>query len=149
MNSKSHCTSQPGESRRSFIRKTATLAAAAVSTTKFFKTPVYGQNQSPSANVLGANNRLTVAYIGTGKQGMEHVRAQKKFAQENNIVQAATCDLYEKHLRAAKQYIGLKDAEGYADHRRLLERKDIDAVTIATVDNWHAQCSIDALEAGK
>jgi predicted dehydrogenase len=149
MKSESNLAPHSGESRRSFIRKTATLAAAAVSTTKFFKTPVYGQNQAPSANVVGANNRLAVAYIGAGKQGMEHVRAQKKFAAENNIVQAAACDLYEKHLEAAKQFIGLKDADGYADHRKLLERKDIDAVTIATVDNWHAQCSIDALEAGK
>src|SRR6185369_14489517 len=139
MNAKSQRTTQSGENRRSFIRKTATLAAAAVSASKFFKTPVYGQNQAPSANVTGANNRLAVAYIGTGKQGMEHVRAQKKFAQENNIVQAAACDLYEKHLGAAKEHIGLKYSDGYADHRKLLERKDIDAVTIATVDNWHAQ----------
>jgi predicted dehydrogenase len=148
MNAKSHHTPQSGETRRSFIRKAATAVAAA-STVNLFTTPVYGQNQAPSANVAGANNRIAVGYIGTGKQGMEHVRSQKKFAQENNIVQAAACDLYEKHLRAAKQYIGLKDADGFADHQRLLERKDIDAVVISTVDNWHAQCSIDALEAGK
>ena len=148
MNSQSNPTSQSGESRRSFIRKTAT-AAAAVSTATILKSPVYGQNQAPSANVAGANNRIAVGYIGTGKQGMEHVRSQKKFAAENNIAQAATCDLYQKHLGQSKQYMELKDADAFADHRRLLERKDIDAVIIATVDNWHAQCSIDALEAGK
>lgn len=141
-------TPQGGETRRSFIRKTATLAAAA-STTNLLKTPVYGQSQAPSANVIGANNRIAVGYIGTGKQGMEHVRSQKKYAQENNIVQATVCDLYAKHLEAAKSFIGLKDADGFSDHRRLLERKDIDAVVIATVDNWHAQCSVDALETGK
>jgi len=148
MNSKSPQTPQSGETRRSFIRKTATLTAA-VSATNLFKTPVYGQNQAPSANVIGANNRIAVGYIGTGKQGMEHIRSQKKFAQENNIVQAAVCDLYAKHLDAAKSYLGLKDADGFADHRRLLERKDIDAVVVSTVDNWHAQCSVDALEVGK
>lgn len=136
------------ETRRSFIGKAAT-AAAAVSAVGVFRTPVYGQNQAPSANVTGANNRITVGYIGTGKQGMEHVRSQKKFASENNIAQAAVCDLYEKHLNAAKKFTGLNDDDGFADYRRLLERKDIDAVIIATVDNWHAQCSIDALEAGK
>jgi len=148
MNSQSHRERPSGESRRSFIRKTATLAAV-VSTPDVFMTPVYGQNQAPSANVTGANNRIAVAYIGTGKQGMEHVRSQKKFAQENNIVQAAACDLYQKHLNSSKEYMGLKDSDAFADHRRLLERKDVDAVIISTVDNWHAQCSIDALEAGK
>jgi predicted dehydrogenase len=148
MNAKSDLTSQAGESRRSFIRKTAALAAVA-STPGFLKTPVYGQNQSPSANALGANNRIAVGYIGTGKQGMEHIRTQKKFAKENNILQAAVCDLYAKHLAAATSYLGLTDADGFADHRRLLERKDLDAVIISTVDNWHAQCSIDAVEAGK
>jgi predicted dehydrogenase len=43
----------------------------------------------------------------------------------------------------------LGEAEGYKDHRSLLERKDIDAVVIATVDNWHAQVTVDALAAGK
>src|ERR1043166_2024691 len=139
---------QSGETRRAFIRKSA-IAAAAVSSVGILRTPVYGQNQAPSANVTGANNRITVGYIGTGKQGMLHVKNQKEFAQDNNIVQVAACDLYERHLADAKKLIGLTDANGYADHRKLLERKDIDAVTIATVDNWHAQCSIDALEAGK
>jgi len=137
-----------GVTRRSFIRNAAT-AAAAITTATVLKTPVYGQNQAPSANVTGANNRIAVGYIGTGKQGMAHVRFQKENARANNIVQAAACDLYEKHLNNARQFIGLGEADGHRDHRRLLERKDIDAVIIATVDNWHAQCSIDALEAGQ
>lgn len=140
--------SVPGESRRSFIRKAAT-AAAAVSAVGVLKTPLYGQNQAPSANVTGANNRIAVGYIGCGGQGMAHVGHQKQHAQENNIVQAAACDLYRKRLDVAKNTIGLKDADCYADHQRLLERKDIDAVIISTIDTWHAQCSIDALEAGK
>ncbi len=137
-----------GETRRSFLRKSVTLAAAA-GATRILKTPVYGQDQSPSANVTGANNRIAVAYIGTGKQGLTHVRLEKEDAQKNNIVQVAACDLYQKHLDDAKKLIGLEDKDCYRDHRRMLERKDIDAVVIAPVDNWHAQCSIDALEAGK
>ena len=137
-----------GETRRSFLRKSVTLAAAA-GATRILKTPVYGQEQSPSANVAGANNRIAVAYIGTGKQGLTHVRLEKEDAQKNNIVQVAACDLYQKHLDDAKKLIGLDDKDCYRDHRRMLERKDIDAVVIAPVDNWHAQCSTDALEAGK
>jgi predicted dehydrogenase len=138
-----------GETRRDFIRKTAT-AAAAVSAVNLFKTPVYGQNQAPSTGrVIGANDRIYMGYIGTGKQGMEHVKLQKRYAQDNNIVQAAVCDLYQRHLDQARNFLGLKESDACRDHRKLLERKDIDAVLVATVDNWHAQCSVDALEAGK
>ncbi len=149
MNSTPNQTADQGETRRTFIRKAAT-AAAAVSATNLFKTPVYGQSQAPSpGRVIGANDRINVGYIGTGKQGMEHVKFQKKAAQENNIAQVATCDLYQKHLDQSKAYMGLSDANAYRDHRKLLERKDIDAIVAAPVDNWHAQVSIDALQAGK
>jgi len=136
------------ESRRSFLRKAATLAAA-VGGTPLLRAPVYGQNQAPSANVAGANERIAVAYIGTGKQGMTHIRLEKEDAQKNNIAQVAVCDLYQKHLDEAAKFLGLDAKDCYRDHRRMLERKDIDAVVLSPVDNWHAQCSIDALEAGK
>jgi predicted dehydrogenase len=142
--------SSDNASRRSFIKKTATAAAATAATAKFLKTPVYGQSQAPSTGrVIGANDRIAVGYIGVGSQGMAHVRHQKTHAQANNIVQAAVCDLYQKRLQGAQKYIGLPDSAAYADHRKLLERKDIDAIVVATVDNWHAQVAIDAMEAGK
>jgi hypothetical protein len=76
-----------GATRREFIKKSA-LATAVVATSSIFKTPVYGQNQAPSpGSVVGANNRLQVAYIGTGNQGMLHVNLQKQNAVANNIVQ--------------------------------------------------------------
>ena len=149
MNSNLTSAENQGESRRRFIKKTAT-AAAVVGATNIFKTPVYGQTQAPSpGSVVGANDRITVAFVGTGSQGMNHVRSQKTNAGENNVVLAAACDLYQKHLANAQKTIGLKDADCYGDHRKLLERKDIDAITVATVDNWHAQVAIDALQAGK
>lgn len=135
------------DSRRDFIKKSAT-AAAAVAATNLIKTPIYGQNQAPSANVTGANNRLTVGYIGVGGQGMAHVKSQKDNAGDNNIAQVAVCDVWTKRIEGAKKFIG-GNCEGYDDYRRLLERKDIDAVTISTVDHWHAPCSIDAMNAGK
>jgi predicted dehydrogenase len=138
-----------GESRRSFLKKAATVAAT-VATTNVFKAPVYGQNQAPSkGRVIGANDRIAVAYVGVGAQGMAHVRSQKEHAQENNIAQVAVCDVYQKRLHNAKTFLGLSDADAYGDHRKLLERKDIDAVVVATVDNWHAQVAVDSLGAGK
>lgn len=137
-----------GATRREFLKK-STLAAAAVASTNIFKTPVYGQDQAPApGSVVGANNRLIVAYIGTGKQGLTHVRTQKAGAAANNIVQAAACDLSEQRQQDAKGEIGANCAV-FKDYEKLLERKDIDAVTIATVDHWHCKTAIAALEAGK
>ena len=143
--------SQPASSlstRREFIKKAST-AAVAVAATNLFKTPVYGQNQAPSpGRVIGANDRIVVGYIGVGNQGMAHVRSQKGDASANNIVQLAVCDLSKHRVNAAKDYIG-GDVQMYDDHRKLLENKDIDAVTIATVDHWHTNCAIDSMNAGK
>ena len=61
---------------------------------------------------------------------------------------AAVCDVYEPNLQA-----GLKaastGAKAYTNYKKLLEDKSIDAVLIATPDHWHAQMTIDAVEAGK
>jgi predicted dehydrogenase len=137
------------ETRRSFLKKAAT-AAAVVSTSKLLKTPVYGQSQAPSTGrVIGANDRIAVAYVGAGSQGTAHIKHQKTHAQDNNIVQAAVCDVWQKRLDAAREFLGLPESAAYRDHRKLLERKDIDAIVVCTVDNWHADVAIDAMEAGK
>jgi predicted dehydrogenase len=138
-----------GENRRTFIKKTAAIAAGASAAT-FLRTPVYGQSQAPSTGrVIGANDRIAVAYIGVGSQGNAHIKHQKTHAADNNIAQAAVCDVYQKRLKAAQASIGLKDSDAFTDHRRLLERKDIDAVIVSAVDNWHADIAIDAMNAGK
>jgi len=135
--------------RRDFIKRTAT-AAAAVAATPLLKTPVYGQSGAPSANVTGANNKIAVAVIGVGFGiGKNHLQGIHDKASENNTVVAAACDLFSKRRDWAKEQAGLKDADIFVDHRKLLERKDIDAVLIATHDPWHAAITIDALEAGK
>ena len=72
-----------GESRRSFIRRTAT-ATAAVAAVNMFKTPVYGQTQAPSTGrVIGANDRIAVGFVGVGPQGMLHVNKMKQ--KDNKI----------------------------------------------------------------
>jgi len=79
---------------------------------------------------------------------LTHVRTQKAGAAENNIVQVAACDLSQHRQDEAKGIIG-PDCQTFKDFEKLLERKDIDAVTIATQDTWHCRASLAALDAGK
>ncbi len=137
---------QNPRSRRSFL-KTAAAAAGAVGLARI---PVYGQNQAPATGrVLGANDRIVVGFVGTGSQGQAHVRSVKSYAESKNLALGAVCDLYQKRLDQARELAGVSAADAYRDHRALLERKDIDAIVVATVDNWHADVAIEALEAGK
>src|SRR4030095_3196969 len=96
-----------GESRRTFLQKTAT-AAAAVAATNMFKTPVYGQNQAPSTGrVIGANDRITGGFIGVGGQGFNaHVRQMKEHAASHNVAQVAVCDVSKHRADEVKQFIG-------------------------------------------
>lgn len=142
-----------GDTRRDFIKKTAT-AAAAVATTNIFRTPVYGASQAPSTGkVIGANDRIVIGHIGVGGQGMAHVRQIKTHSGENNIAQVAVCDVWKKRIEGSKAFIEKDNAgakvEGYDDYRKVLDRKDIDAVVVATVDHWHTKISVDALNSGK
>src|SRR5438045_1452978 len=140
------------QTRRSFIKKTATIAtgAAALGATNIFKTPVYGQTQAPSpGRVIGANDRIVVGFVGCGSQGRTHIKSQRDHAGDNNIAIAAVSDVFSKNMERGHKEAGIDSANCYKDYEKLLERKDIDAITVATVDNWHAQVAIDAMNAGK
>ena len=148
MDKTNHLSTNGGATRRDFLKKSAT-AAAVVASTGLLKTPVYGQTQAPSpGRVIGANDRIAVGYIGVGGQGMAHVRSQKANAGDTNIGQAAVCDVWAKRVESAKATIG-GDCQGYDDYRKLLERNDIDAVCVSTVDHWHTRISVEAMNAGK
>lgn len=135
--------------RRQFFKKAAT-AAAAVAATSWLKAPVYGQSQAPSANVTGANNRIAVAVVGVGFGiGQNHLIGLHEKCSQNNTVVAAASDVFSKRRDFAKAKANLTDADVYVDYRKLLERKDIDAVLIATHDPMHAQITLDSLAAGK
>ena len=121
-------TSKSGETRRKFIKKTAS-ATAAVAAVNQFKTPVYGGDQAPSpGRVIGANDRIIVGYVGIGGQGDRHVTVDKEYASQYNIQQAAVCELSKTRLNEAKTKIGVTDADAYDNYQKLLERKDIDVV---------------------
>jgi predicted dehydrogenase len=154
MDKNANTSSAGAATRRDFIRTTAT-AAAAVAATGILQRPAYAQAKA-TGKVIGANDRIAVAYVGIGGppsncpgMGLAHVKSQKKIAAEANIVQAAVCDLYSKRNDIAKEAVGTSDVQAYDDYRKILDRKDIDAVVIATHDPWHAKIAIDAMEAGK
>jgi len=108
------------------------------------------QANSPSINVAGANDRIVVGVVGLGfGWGQNHLIGIQQNAKENNVTIATACDVFELRRAWALKSAGLKEADVYLDYRRMLERKDIDAVLVATHDPLHAQISLDSLDAGK
>lgn len=116
--------------------------------------------------VLGANDRIRMGFIGVGNRGWKLLRS---FMSHDNVDIIALCDVYEPYLARDKSKVDkrlIKDLGGkippmgenkmfkgkvarIKDFRELLDRKDIDAVCIATPDHWHAVQTIMACEAGK
>jgi predicted dehydrogenase len=98
----------------------------------------------------GANDRVVVAHIGVGGMGNGHMAW---FAAMPDTGTAAICDVDETHraetLRRLGQARPNAKVDAYADFRQVLERPDIDAISCATPDHWHALISILAFQAGK
>jgi predicted dehydrogenase len=95
--------------------------------------------------ILGANDRIGVAGIGTGSRG-EYLLGLVHRMEGVNIL--ALCDVYEPHRLRAQRRLA-PEAALFVDHREVLARKDIDAVVVATPDHWHVPITIDAVRAGK
>jgi hypothetical protein len=100
------------------------------------------------AGRLGANERLTVAHLGVGGMGSVNLANLKLLCEEGLAHIAAVCDVDEERLANAVKKAGGK-VQAYRDYRYVLERKDIDAVVIATPDHWHAVQTVHACETGK
>ncbi len=98
-----------------------------------------------SVAVLGANDRLRIAVIGAGGRGKYLMRQLQK---AGGIEIVAVCDIYDVR-RAEAAAIAGPGAEQYLDYKQVLDRKDVDAVIIATPDHWHSQMTVDACKAGK
>ncbi len=98
-----------------------------------------------ATRVLGANERIRLGFLGVGNRGMQLLDA---FLQHNDAEVAAVCDVFRPYLERAKQRVG-EQVASYVDFRKVIERKDIDAVVISTPDHWHAIQTIDACNAGK
>ena len=99
--------------------------------------------------VLGANDRVRVAICGVRGRGNDHIHG---FEHVPGAEIAALCDVDETVLNQRLgeiEKLGLPKPKSYGDIRKLLEDKDIDAVTIATPNHWHSLMGIWACQAGK
>ena len=96
------------------------------------------------------SDRLRVAHIGVGGMGNNHM---KWFSALPEVDVVALCDVDEMHLANSLKTMETlqpgKKVQGYGDFRNILDRKDIDAITCATPDHWHAQIASLAFQAGK
>lgn len=101
-------------------------------------------------NRKGANDRINIAVIGIRAQGQAHI---EEYSKLKNVRVTAICDvdsnLFDERIRKLFTEKGLPQPKTYIDLRKLYEDKDIDAVSIATPNHWHALASIWALQAGK
>lgn len=143
--------------RRRFLQDSTASAAAVTLGLSAIAGPAIG-------TARGANEKIRVGFIGVGNRGTQLLDG---FLQQNDVEVAALCDVYEPYLMRDHSKVDkklLNDLGGrvpkmtenlggnvarYKDFRQLLDRKDIDAVVIATPDHWHAIIAISACQAGK
>jgi predicted dehydrogenase len=125
--------------RREFLK-----AAGAALTTSIF-----------TGNVRGANDRLRIAFIGTGRMGTSSLETAVNMP---GVEVPVVCDVYQPNLekaiatsaRGAKGAPGVRSpAKGITDFREILADKSIDAVNISTPDHWHAYMTVEACKSGK
>lgn len=124
--------------RRHFLQHSSVATAATV-------IPYYAWNAPTFAN-LAKNDRPRVGCIGTGSMGTGDAQDHANFG---DIL--AVCDVDRNHAERAKNHdrIGKGKADVYSDYRQVLERTDIDVVSIVTPDHWHVKIALEALAAGK
>ncbi len=120
--------------RRTFIKSSLGTGASLIAAPSIFA----GGSILPS-------ERFRVGHIGIGGRGGSLLR-QSVGTKDVDVI--ALCEVDQNHLARAKG-IAKKKTDTYGDHRKVLDRKDIDAVVIATPDHWHGVITIDACNAGK
>ncbi len=131
-------------SRRAFLRQSAGAAGLAA-------LPLIVPSSALGAQeVTAANSRINLGVIGCGGRGQHVMRA---FMAQPDVRVVAVCDVIRERRDAARGYVnqayGNEDCAAYIDMLELLDRGDVDAVLIATGDNWHSGVSILAARAGK
>jgi hypothetical protein len=126
--------------RRDFIKNSA-IAATAITIL-------------PTGSLFAANkDKIKLGYIGVGERGMSHI-SEGLLRDDVEIV--AICDIQERSLKRCREFIAKKGKPapteytgGLDAYKKLLDRKDIDAVIIATPWQFHHPQAIDAMNAGK
>jgi len=134
--------------RRSFLKRSAAMAAAAVAAPAIVPSHVLGANP-PSETV-------TMGMIGTGRQC--YYKNVPLFQRQPDCRILAVCDPDSWRMNEAKKKVDeynrtkhgtAKGCGAYVDYQELLARDDIDAVMISTPDHWHRVMALDAMSAGK
>ncbi|MBN2327310.1 MAG: Gfo/Idh/MocA family oxidoreductase [Candidatus Omnitrophica bacterium] len=115
--------------RRQFSKLTAAAMAAS----------------APAVNVLGANDKIQLGFIGQGGRGSHHFR---QFLGIDDVRIASLCDAYLPNAEKNAEQVG-HPVQKTQDFRDVLDNKDVDAVVIASPDHWHALQAIYACQAGK
>ncbi len=132
----------PAPNRRQFL-KSAAIAGSTAATAMV--NPYWITRSRLAAQETSKNDRHTIGCIGTGDRWNGAIGPQvKKFG---DIV--AVCDVDKNHLEKWGKRVAGEKADAYEDYRRVLDRKDIDVVTIVTPDHWHSKIAIEAMQAGK
>jgi predicted dehydrogenase len=122
--------------RRHFLKSTTTTAS--------FLAGVGVLSSKPFGRVLGANGEVNVAVVGINSRGGSHI---DEFSKMSGVRLAGLCDVDLNVLdRRAKNFAGTKK---FQDVRRLLDDKDIDAISVATPNHWHSLLTVWACQAGK
>ena len=124
--------------RRRFLGEAARSAVLTAGALSLARRPILAADSGPTSTI-------GIGVIGCGGRGRSLL---DYFRKRSDAEVRAVCDVYEPRLKAA-QAAASPDAAPYADHKALLERKEVEAVVIATPDHWHARMVIDAVEAGK
>ena len=146
--------------RRSFLRKTGLAIGGAIAAPNFFPSSVLGRS-----GAISPNERITMGFIGVGHQGGGHLfggawtYVAGGYSGRKEVQVLAVCDVRgdrrdDAVTRVNNQYHDVygdqyTKCQGYDDFRRVLDRKDIDAVLIASPPHWHATMSVMAAESGK
>ncbi len=129
--------------RREFMVQSATTAAGLG---LFLNGSRVTFASTPLPKPASPNDRVNLGFIGFGIRGNILLEAAKETGQANLV---EVCDCYQGHLERAKERTDGKITTNFAQYKKLLDRKDIDAVVIATPDHWHLPIVLDALSAGK
>jgi predicted dehydrogenase len=134
-------------SRRGFLQRSLAGLVAAGLPIWYARELTAGEEEraAKERKTIAANDRILMGAIGVGGQGtyiMNRARGKK------GVHYVAVCDVDANHRQKAASVVG-KDCAQYKDFRELLDRKDINAVTIGTPDHWHALIALYAMKQGK